>query len=133
MYVGDYRKLDLKTRRNIYKAYYNIIDKMSINSVMRSKFTGFLFENESNRLVVKIYDPTNIKDDRLTYVPIELVKIGKNKKTTIPYKVDSVTFGVQFNVIDENKYSTLVIDENVESNVVIDTNKSNIIIDTNEG
>jgi len=133
MYVGDYRKLDLKTRRNIYKAYYGIIDKLSINTTLRAKFTGFVFENDSNRFVIKIYDPINIEDGRLTYDPIELVKIGKNKKTTIPYKVDSVKFGIQFNLIDENVYSIDVIDENVESNLVIDTNAADSIIYTNEG
>lgn len=121
MYIDDYRKLDVETRRKIYESYYKILNDLDINSNLRNSITGILFENINNVFTLKIYNPQEIVDKRLLYIPVESTLLGKNKKTSVPYKIDTVR-PIKFDVIDENIYTSLLIDENIESSYVIDEN-----------
>lgn len=117
-YVIDYTKMDIETRRKIYESYYRIINDLDINNDLRDDITGVLFENSNNVFVLKIYNPQEVKDKRLSYSPVESTILGKNKKTTVPFRVDSVR-PIQFDVIDDNVYSNFVIDDNFMSDAVI--------------
>ncbi|MFA5586750.1 MAG: hypothetical protein WDA02_09545 [Saccharofermentanales bacterium] len=118
MYIPEYRKIDLDTRKLIYKSYYEIINNLDINKDIRDDIKGILYENQNKTYVLKIYRPQELDDIRLTYFPIESIKIGKNSKTSIPFRIDTVK-PFTFNVIDGNLYSDLVIDSNEESDNVI--------------
>lgn len=79
---GNYRHLDIKTRRMIYKTYAEIINKEEYNQEIRDNITGLLFENDNNKMVMKIYNNEN--DSRLTFSPTDIVILGKDNKTSIP-------------------------------------------------
>jgi len=119
MYIPEYRKMDIETRRKIYESYYRIINDMNINKDIRNNIKGVLFENKNKVFVLKVYRPQELDDLRLSYFPIESTKIGKNSKTSIPFRIDTVK-PFTFNVIDGNVYSEFVIDGNEDSDIVIE-------------
>lgn len=90
MYVDDYRRLNDQQRKNIYNAYANVIEKLDLNQSIRNNITGIIFENYKHVFTFKVYRPSDITDNRLTYSPIEIVKIGVNNKTTIPIKIEDI-------------------------------------------
>jgi len=118
LYSNDYSKLNIDLRRYVYNSYYEIINNLVINENLRNELTGALFENINNTFVLKIYNPQDIKDNRLTYLPSEAIRIGKNKKTSFPFRVDSIrTFN--YNVIDANIYTSFIFDANKDNDTVI--------------
>lgn len=123
MYISDYRKLNIDIRKKIYNAYANIIDNLDINENIRDKITGIVFENENNVYAFKLYKPANFQDERLLYKPIEIMKIGKNKKTTIPVKTHGITSGFGFNLIDSEIYDVDIYESNIwDSEIVLNSN-----------
>jgi len=123
LYVSDYRILGIQTRKNIYRTYAGIFENLIGLETLREKLTGILFENENAVFTFKLYNPYNYKDNRLLYNPIEITKIGKNKKTTIPVKVYGLTSGNNFDYIDSELYDRDVYDSNIyESVLVFDSN-----------
>lgn len=123
MYVDDYRRLGAQQRKNIYRAYASIFENFSFNQDIRERMTGMIFENENSVFTFKLYYPANNQDQRLLYQPIEIDKIGKNKKTTIPVKVYGITSGYNFNVIDSQIKDTDVYDSQVvDLTIVFDSN-----------
>lgn len=122
MYVSDYRKLDNQTIKKIYNSYYEIINNLNMNDYLKFNFSGILYENSKNVFVLKVYNPFNIIDPRFTYIPIELTRIGKNKKTSIPFIVDYFSNKLRFNVIDPNVYSAEIINVLISDDVVVDPN-----------
>lgn len=126
MYDGDYRKLNIDIRKKIYNSYINIINELNMNSTLRDKISGILYENDDNKFVLNLYRPFDGQDNRLVYEPLEVTKIGKNRKTTIPFKLldlDSV-LTAEFDIIDFNVYGIYVIDANVLGNIVFDPNEA---------
>lgn len=124
MYVEDYRKLGIQRIKGIYRAYAGIVENLDINEPLRNDLTGIIFENEKGVFTFKLYYPATYQDSRLTYVPIEIDRIGKNKKTSIPVKVYGITSGYEFNVIDSqikdmDVYESMVYDNTLvfDSNV----------------
>lgn len=101
--INNYRKLPIEIRRKIYNAYGDIINKLEINQPLRVIYTGLLYENQNNKMVLKIFDPTDFKDKRLTYIPIEMDFIGKDKKTTIPLVISDYTLGLTADLISPQK------------------------------
>lgn len=123
MYISDYRKLNIEIRKRIYNAYINVIDSLTIDEEIRDKITGMVYENENNVYTFKLYSPTNFQDDRLLYKPIEIMKIGKNRKTGIPVNVYGITSGFNFNLIDCEIYDVDVYDSDIwDSDIVFDSN-----------
>ena len=123
MYVDDYRRLGAQDRKNIYRAYANIFENLSINEEIRNSLTGMIFENENSVFTFKLYRPGNFQDSRMMYIPIEITRIGKNKKTSIPIKVYGVTSGMDFNVIESEIYDVDVYDSDIySSTIVFDSN-----------
>jgi hypothetical protein len=123
MYIGDYRKLNIDVRKKIYNAYVNIIDNLDINNNVRNKISGMIYENENFVYTFKLYNPANYQDNRLIYEPIEIMKIGKNKKTGIPVKTYGLSSGYNFNLIDSDIYDTDVYESNIiDSEIVFDSN-----------
>jgi len=122
---GNYRKLPIEIQRKIYNAYGNIINKLDINQPLRLKLTGILFENEHNKMILKIFDPTDFKDKRLTYFPTEMDFIGKNKKTSIPLIIKDVTLGVSADLIspmvNTKDFDTDIIDPITNTHIIIQT------------
>ena len=86
---NNYNKHELKTRRKIYEAYGKIIGKIPIDDIIKSETSGILYEDDKNIMVFKIFDPTDFKDKRLTYVPVELVRIGSDKKISMPVIIEN--------------------------------------------
>jgi len=126
MYDSDYRKLNISVRKKIYRAYANIINSLNMNSELRNKITGILYENNNNKFVLNLYRPFDGQDNRLTYQPLEITQIGKNSKTTIPFKlldIDTVKASTEFDLIDFNMYGIYLIDSNVIGNIVFDPNE----------
>lgn len=119
MYVDDYRKLGIQRIKGIYRAYAGIIENLDINEALRNDLTGIIFENEKTVFTFKIYYPSTFQDSRLTYVPIEIDRIGKNKKTSIPVKVYGITSGYEFNVLDSEIKDTDVYESMVYDNTLV--------------
>jgi hypothetical protein len=123
MYVEDYRRLGIQRIKGIYRAYAGIIENLDINEALRNDLTGIIFENEKTVFTFKLYYPATYQDSRLTYIPIEIDRIGKNKKTSIPVKVYGITSGYDFNVLDSQIKDTDVYESMVyENNLVFDSN-----------
>ena len=123
MYVEDYRKLGIQTRKNIYRAYIDIFENLSLNQEIRESITGMIFENEKKVFTFKLYYPTNFIDERLLYQPIEINRIGKNKKTSIPVKVYGTTSGYNFNLIDSQVKDVDVYESDIyDITIVFDSN-----------
>ncbi len=123
MYVDDYRRLTDQQIKNVYNAYARIFEELSINEQIREDITGMIFENYKSVFTFKLYRPSNFQDKRLLYEPIEITRIGKNKKTSIPVKVFGITSGFDFNVLDSQIYDIDVYDSNIyDSDIVIDSN-----------
>jgi hypothetical protein len=121
---GDYRKIKMKLQKNIYNTYAEIINQSEYNQEIRMLITGLIFENDKNIMVLKIFDPADFIDDRLLYEPIEIVRIGKDKKTTIPVPILDFTKGIAGDVIDENVYSVFFFDPRIYNVLVIDANNT---------
>jgi hypothetical protein len=121
MYVSDYRKLDEQTRKKIYNAYYNIIMNSPVSTNLTQGLTGILFENENKVFVLKIFNPVNPNDKRLLYQPVQIMRIGIDRKTSIPFKITDYSNQIPFNVIDENVYSDELFDMDKISDVVVDS------------
>ena len=133
----EYRKIGVELQRKIYNAYAEIYNKLieEDSNFLRIETTGIIFQNSKNKMVLKIFDPTDFKDKRLTYTPTELTFLGKDKKTSIPILVNDVLLGISANLLDPN-YNTLdendlqygplyVLNSNVdEILLVIDANKA---------
>ena len=128
MYVDDYRKLGVQVRKNIYRTYANIFENLTLlaNESIRDRLTGMIFEDENSVFAFKLYRPANFQDVRLTYEPIEINRIGKNKKTSIPVKVFGITSGLNFNLIDSQIYDVDIYDSQslVDYEVVFDSNSN---------
>ena len=125
MYVEDYRRLEPGRIKNIYLAYARIFENIDLayTDAIRNDLTGILFENENRVFTFKLYNPGNYQDRRLTYEPIEIMRIGKNKKTTIPVKVYGITSGYIFNVIESEIYNRDVYESEIQdSSMVFDSN-----------
>ena len=123
MYVDDYRRLGVQQIKNIYRAYAAIFETLDINSEIRDSLTGMIFENEKSVFTFKLYRPGNFQDPRMMYQPIEITRIGKNKKTSVPVKVYGITSGLNFNVIESMIYDIDVYDSNIyDSTIVFDSN-----------
>lgn len=123
MYIDDYRKLNIGIRKKIYNAYISIIDNLDINENVRNKLTGMIYENENIVYTFKLYNPANFQDNRLMYEPIEIMKIGKNRKTSIPVKVYGLTSGYNFNLIDSEIFDVDIYESNIiDNNIVFDSN-----------
>lgn len=126
MYDNDYRKLNISVRKKVYEAYANIINSLNINSEIRNKITGILYENDNSKFVLNLYRPFNGQDNRLTYEPLDITMIGMNRKTTIPFKlldIETIRVSAEFDLIDFNVYSIYLIDPNVLGSVVFDPNE----------
>ena len=123
LYIDDYRSVNDQQRMYIYSAYSYIIKKLDLNSQIRDIITGIIYENENKVFTLKIYRPNTIVDKRLTYVPIEIVKIGVNNKTTIPVKlvISEDDDSWNFNLIDPNLDGFELFDS-IDSFDVIDSN-----------
>ena len=123
MYVDDYRRLGAQRIKDIYRSYAFIFETLDFNQDIREKLTGMIFENENSVFTFKLYYPVDNQDERLLYQPIEIDKIGKNKKTSIPVKVYGLTSGYNFNVIDSNIKDVDVYDSEVfDLTIVFDSN-----------
>jgi len=96
----EYNKLPIETRKNIYNAYGEIINQAEYNQEFRLLLSGLIFENSNKIMVLKIFDPADFVDDRLLYEPIEIVRIGKDRKTTIPVPIKEFTKGLAADVND---------------------------------
>ena len=115
----EFNKLSIDLQRKIYYFYADVINKLEINQQIRISLTGIIFQNQKNRMVLKIFDPTDFKDKRLLYEPTELTLIGKDKKTTLPIIIDEVLLGISADLIDPNKNTKIQIIEKTVSGVVI--------------
>ena len=123
MYVEDYRRLGVQQIKNIYRAYAAIFETLDINAAIRDDLTGMIFENEHSVFTFKLFRPGNFQDPRMMYVPIEITRIGKNKKTSIPVKVYGITSGLNFNVIESQVYDIDVYDSDIyNATIVFDSN-----------
>jgi len=119
---GDYRKLQIELRKNIYNTYAEIINQAEYNQEIRMLITGLIFENDKKIMVLKVFDPADFIDERLLYEPIEIVRIGKDRKTSIPVPILEFTKGLTGDVIDENIYSVYLFNPNIYNVLVIDAN-----------
>lgn len=129
-----YRKHEYHIRKRIYSAYSDILTTLDINSVFRNSITGIFYENEDSKYILKLYNVYNLvpnlynitNDTKLTYKPIELYKIGKNKQLSIPLplKKENIVEKVgTFDIIliDNLLYSEYITggDDTLGSNVII--------------
>lgn len=120
----EYRKISIQMQRKIYNAYAEIINKDTDNQELRLYITGLIFENENNIMVLKIFDPADNTDERLLYEPIEIVRIGKDRKTTIPVTINEFSKGISADEINSNIYSVYLFDPRIEDVLVINANLS---------
>lgn len=121
----EYKKLTIQQQRKIYYTYAEILNKEFYNQSIRTNISGLIFENEKNIITLKIFDPSDYKDYRLLYEPTEIVRIGKDRKTSIPTIIKDFKLGINADVINENLYSIYIFDSNIEDIVlVIDANFS---------
>lgn len=117
----EYRKHHSHIQKSIYNAYAEIVNTGGDQGV-RQLVTGLIFENENKIMVLKIFDPADFIDDRLLYEPIEIVRIGKDKKTSIPISILDFTKGLAADVIDANIYSVYLFDPRIYAELVINAN-----------
>lgn len=118
----EYRKFSEQVKKAIYNAYAEIVNKREENQEIRLLITGIVFENEKKIMVLKVFSPADFIDDRLLYEPIEAVRIGKDRKTTIPVPITNFTKGLAADVVDENVYSVYLFDPRIYDVLVIDAN-----------
>ena len=122
---GYFIKREKYILNRIYQAYADTININSINGTLRQSLTGIIYENIDNRMVLKIYNPSEATDDdpRLLYRPFEITRIGKDRKTNIPIQIYDYSFEFLFNVLDGSNIDTdTLIDGNDESDILIDGN-----------
>jgi len=119
---NEYRKHHIQIQKKIYNAYAEIINQNQINQEIRLLISGIIFENHNKIMVLKVFDPADFIDERLLYEPIEIVRIGKDRKTTIPVTIKEFTKGIAADVIDSNIYSVYLFDPRIEDVLVIDAN-----------
>ena len=121
----EYRKLTIQEQRKVYYTYSEILNKEFYNQQIRLNTSGLIFENQKNIMTLKIFDPSDYKDPRLIYEPTEIVRIGKDRKTSIPTIIKDFKLGIDADVVNENIYSIYIFDPNIEDIVlVIDANFS---------
>lgn len=125
----EFNKISVDLQRRIYYFYADIINKLDMNQQIRISLTGIIFQNQKNRMVLKIFDPTDFKDKRLLYEPIELTLIGKDRKTTLPIIIDEVLLGITADLLDPNKNTKIQIIEKTFSDVVISDKSIKITFD----
>lgn len=125
----EFNKISIDLQRRIYYFYADIINKLEMNQQIRIALTGIIFQNEKNRMVLKIFDPTDFKDKRLLYEPTELTLIGKDRKTTLPIIIDEVLLGITSDLLDPNKNTKTQIIEKTFSDVVISDKSIKITFD----
>jgi hypothetical protein len=118
----EYRKHTIQIQKKIYNAYAEIINQREDNQELRLLITGLIFENDKKIMVLKVFDPADFIDDRLLYEPVEIVRIGKDRKTSIPVTIKEFTKGIAADVIDENIYSVYLFDPRIYDVLVIDAN-----------
>ena len=118
----EYRKYQIQTQKLIYNAYAEIINQYQDNQELRLKLSGLVFENDKKIMVLKVFDPADFIDERMLYEPVEIVRIGKDRKTTIPVSITEFTKGLAADVIDENVYSVYLFDPRVYDVLVINAN-----------
>jgi hypothetical protein len=118
----EYRKHHIQTQKLVYNAYAEIINEYQDNQELRLKITGLVFENDKKIMVLKVFDPADFIDDRMLYEPIEIVRIGKDRKTAIPVSIKEFTKGLAADVIDENVYSVYLFDPRIYDVLVINAN-----------
>lgn len=125
----EFNKISVDLQRRIYYFYADIINKLEMNQQIRIALTGIIFQNQKNRMVLKIFDPTDFKDKRLLYEPTELTLIGKDRKTTLPIIIDEVLLGITSDLLDPNKNTKTQIIEKTFSDVVISDKSIKITFD----
>jgi len=118
----EYKKHKIQIQKKIYNAYAEIINQRNDNQELRLLITGLIFENNNKIMVLKVFDPADFIDDRLLYEPIEIVRIGKDKKTSIPVSIKEFSKGIAADVIDENIYSVYLFDPRIYDVLVINAN-----------
>lgn len=85
---GFYKKREKYNLNKIYLSYANIINLDYQNEYIRDEITGILYINSDNVLALKIYRPNEENNDnRLTFIPVEIEKIGTDRKTAIPIRI----------------------------------------------
>ena len=102
----EYNKISEDLQKKIYFFYADIINKSITNQDIRLQLSGIIFQNTKNRMVLKVFDPTDFKDKRLTYEPTEITFIGKDKKTSLPLLVNDVLLGISADLLNPN-YNTM--------------------------
>jgi len=118
----EYRKHHIQIQKKVYNAYAEIINQRGDNQELRLLITGLIFENDKKIMVLKVFDPADFIDDRLLYEPIEIVRIGKDRKTSIPVSIKEFSKGIAADVIDGNIYSVYLFDPRIYDVLVIDAN-----------
>ena len=118
----EYRKHHIQIQKLVYNAYAEIINQYQDNQELRLKITGLVFENDKKIMVLKVFDPADFIDDRMLYEPVEIVRIGKDRKTSIPVSITEFTKGLAADVIDENIYSVYLFDPRIYDVLVINAN-----------
>jgi len=118
----EYRKHHIQIQKLVYNAYAEIINQFQDNQELRLKISGLIFENDKKIMVLKIFDPGDFIDDRLLYEPIEIVRIGKDRKTSIPVPIKEFSKGISADEIDANIYSVYLFNPSVYSVLIINAN-----------
>lgn len=122
---GYYIRREKATLDKMYYAYSNVFNLGSLNNSLRQSLTGMIFENGNSRMTLKIYNPSEAIDfdSRLTYIPFEITRIGKDRKTTIPVQINDISQTFLFNILDGSSTETdIEVDGNVDDDLVIDSN-----------
>jgi len=119
---GEYRKHTTQIQKKVYNAYAEIINLQNDNQELRLEITGLIFENDNKIMVLKIFDPADFIDDRLLYEPIEIVRIGKDRKTSIPITIKEFEKGIAADEIDANIYSVYLFDPRIYDVLIINAN-----------
>ena len=119
---GEYRKHTIQIQKKVYNAYAEIINLQNDNQELRLKITGLIFENDNKIMVLKVFDPADFIDDRLLYEPIEIVRIGKDRKTSIPITIKEFEKGISADEIDANVYSVYLFDPRIYDVLIINAN-----------
>jgi len=118
----EYRKHHIQIQKLVYNAYAEIINQYQDNQELRLKITGLIFENDKKIMVLKIFDPADFIDNRMLYEPVEIVRIGKDRKTSIPITIKDFSKGIAADEINANVYSVYLFDPRIYSVLVINAN-----------
>lgn len=120
-----YNKISYDDKQKVYNTYANILNIGIYNRWLRILTTGIIFQNDKNIMILKIFDPTDFTDNRLTYIPSEIMRLGKDKKTSIPVIIDNYSIGLSSHVINSNTDN-----ENIDFSpmYVFNSNLDNILL-----